>query len=201
MKQKESLSWVTKRNWLIDTILFLGGVLAILSGIYFLFLPVGGYQGGRNPYYGIQILFARSTWEDLHTWGGILMILAAGIHILIHWDWISRMLRGIITDLIKPAHKVSNRGRFNRIINLVIGLTFLVAAISGVYLLFVTGGKHGIPDPVYLFPRTTWDLIHTWSAVLMILSAILHFAIHWKWVTKVTKKIFKSQLSVQGSNA
>jgi len=27
-----------------------------LSGIYFLVLPTGGYQGGRNPYYGIQVL-------------------------------------------------------------------------------------------------------------------------------------------------
>jgi hypothetical protein len=201
MQIKERLSWVTRRNWWIDTVLLLGGILAILSGIYFLFLPTGGYQGGRNPYYAIQIIFARSTWEDLHTWGGIVMILAAVIHIIIHWDWISRMLRGIISDLIKPAHKISIRGRFNRVINLVIGLAFLATAISGVYLLFVTGGKHGLPDPMYLFSRTTWDLIHTWAAILMILAAVLHFAIHWKWVTKVTKKIFRSPFPVQASNA
>lgn len=201
MQRKESVSWVTKRNWWIDAILLLGGVLAIISGIYFLYLPTGGYQGGRNLYYGIQVLFARSTWEDLHTWGGILMILAAAVHITIHWDWISRILRGIITDLIKPTHKISNQGKFNRVINLVIGLTFLVTAITGVYLLFVSGGKHGIPDPVYLFSRTTWDLIHTWSAIVMILAAVLHFAIHWRWVTKVTKKIFKSPLPVQSANA
>ena len=27
-------------------------------------------KGGKNPLYGITILFSRSTWDDLHLWGG-----------------------------------------------------------------------------------------------------------------------------------
>ena len=75
--EKKGLSAKTKKNWAIDAVLALGGLLAALSGIYFLFLTSGGYQGGRNPMYGITILFERHTWEELHTWSGVAMIVVA----------------------------------------------------------------------------------------------------------------------------
>jgi hypothetical protein len=40
-----------------------------------------------------------------------------------------------------------------------------------------------------LFTRTTWDLLHTWAGIVLITAAVTHFAIHWKWVTKVTSKM------------
>jgi len=49
MAYQSNVSGVTRRNWWIDLSLFSSAILASLSGIYFLFLPVGGYQGGRNP--------------------------------------------------------------------------------------------------------------------------------------------------------
>jgi len=35
--------------------------------------------------------------------------------------------------------------------------------------------------------------MHTWSGVIFISAAVTHFIIHWGWVTKVTRKIFKKQ--------
>jgi cytochrome b subunit of formate dehydrogenase len=68
------------------------------------------------------------------------------------------------------------------------GLSFLLAALSGVYFLFFPGG-HAATDPLIVFTRTTWDLIHTWSGVVLIAAAILHFAIHWNWIAKVTRNL------------
>ena len=62
-----NVSKQTKNNWLLDAGLFISAVLAALSGIYFLYLPVAGFQGGRNPMYGITILFTRDGWDALHT--------------------------------------------------------------------------------------------------------------------------------------
>ena len=70
----KTVSLQTRTNWIIDLTVFLGGLAAAISGIYFLFLPSGGYQGGRNPMYGVTVLFARHTWDDLHTWSGVAMI-------------------------------------------------------------------------------------------------------------------------------
>jgi hypothetical protein len=177
---------------LIDAALFLGAVVSSISGIYFLFFPVGGYQGGRNPMYGITVLFQRETWDNLHTWFGIGMILAATVHVVIHWNWIINMTKRVIHELIKRERRLNERSRFNVGINMLIGLSFLVTAVSGVYLLFFPGGAHGVADPEFLFNRTTWDLVHTWAGIVMIDAAIFHFAIHWGWVLKVTSKMFRT---------
>ena len=179
-------------NWLIDIALFVGAVIASFTGIYFLFLPVGGYQGGRNPTYGIKIIWERATWDDLHTWFGILMIAAAVVHIVIHWGWIVSMAKRIFRELIHREPKLNPKGRYNVVINALIAVSFTITAVSGVFLLFFPGGRYGVPDPNFLVSRTTWDLIHTWAGIAVVMAGMLHFAIHWKWATKVTSKVFQS---------
>jgi cytochrome b subunit of formate dehydrogenase len=178
----------TQRNWWINTSLFGSAIVASLSGIYFLFLPNGGFQGGRNPMYNIQILFTRPTWDDLHTWSGVIMIAAALIHLILHWRWFVSSARRTIKELTGQCSCANPRGRWNLILDLTVAISFILTALSGVYFLFVPGGRW-VADPLILFGRTTWDLLHTWAAVVLISSAIIHFVIHWKWVTKVTRNM------------
>ena len=184
----QTVSKQTQKNWWIDTALFGSALVAILSGIYFLFLPSGGFQGGRNPLYNIQILFDRHTWDDLHTWGGIAMIVAAIIHLVIHWSWVVSMARRTWNELTGQCGCMNSRGRMNLTMNAIVAISFVITAVSGVYFLFVPGGRWAA-DPMILFARTTWDMIHTWAGIVLTITAILHFAIHWKWVTKVTRKM------------
>jgi preprotein translocase subunit SecY len=181
----------TRNNWLIDAALFVGAVIASVSGIYFLFLPSGGYQGGRNPFYGVTILFSRQTWDDLHTWFGVLMIAAAAVHFALHWNWVKGTAKRMAKSLAGRGARMNRHGIVNVAVDATVAIGFTLAALSGVYFLFVPGGGRAV-DPLILFSRTTWDLIHTWSGVAMIIAAIIHFAIHWNWVTKVTAKVFRS---------
>ena len=196
MKNAVRISRQTQQNWLIDAAVFAGALLVGLTGIYFLYLPSGGYEGGRNPAYGLTILFGRGTWSDLHVWGGVLMILAVVIHFAIHWQWVKMMSRRIGRTIVGRGNGFSRGGKINLSINLVIGLSFLITAVSGIYFLFLPhgyqGGRNPGWDPGLLFSRTTWDLVHTWSAVVMILAASLHFFIHWRWVVNVTRRFFLS---------
>jgi Domain of unknown function (DUF4405) len=175
----------TRRNWWIDAALLASALAAALSGIYFLFLPSGGFRGGRNPYYGVQILFTHQSWDDLHTWGGVAMIVVAFIHLVVHWPWVVGMIRRMFKEMTGQCGHMNRHGRWNLLLNMAVGLSFLITTLSGVYFLFFPGG-HRAADPLILFTRATWDLIHTWAGVTLIATAILHFAIHWKWVTKVT---------------
>jgi hypothetical protein len=184
----QAVSKQTQKNWWVDATLFSSAIIAALSGIYFLFLPSGGYRGGRNSLYNVQILFTRQTWDDLHTWGGLAMIVAAIIHLTIHWPWMVNMARRTFNELTGKCGCMNARGRWNLLLNIVVGLSFLLTAISGIYFLFVPGGR-GATDPMNLFTRTTWDLIHTWAGIVLISAAVTHFAIHWKWVIKVTSKM------------
>jgi len=184
----------TRNNWLVDAAVAIGGLVAIISGVYFLFFPVGGYQGGRNPIYGITIVFSRTTWDDLHIWGGLLMIAAVVIHFAIHWHWVTSMAGRVVKNMLGRPPYMNNRGRFNVAIDAGIGISFLLTAVSGAYLFLVPGGAalrlNG--DPMFLFSRSTWDLLHTWAGVVMIAAAMVHFIIHWGWVVKVTQSVVRS---------
>lgn len=184
-----ALSGKTQKNWWVDALLFVSGLAAILSGIYFLAFPEGGYRGGRNPYYDLQILFSRHTWEDVHTWTGIAMIVAALIHLIIHLRWVTGMVRRTWNEFAGRCGCLNPRGRWNLVLNSFMAFSFLLTAFSGVYFLFVPGGKWAV-DPMFIVSRTTWDLIHTWAGITFIATAIIHFAIHWRWIINVTRKMF-----------
>jgi hypothetical protein len=197
MSKPIRMSNQTRANWLIDLAVFIGGILAGLSGIYFLFLPSGGYQGGRNPAYGITLLFNRYTWSDIHLWGGVLMIAAIAVHFTIHWEWVARMSHRSVKAMFGRNGKLSRGSWFNVAVNLAVAVSFLVCALTGIYFLFAPSGGHqagsnAVWDPGLLFSRTTWDLIHTWSGVVLGVAALAHFAIHWRWVKNVSARFFLS---------
>jgi len=188
-KTESNLSPQLRHNWAIDALLFASTLPAILSGVYFLYLP-GGYQGGRNPAYGFNLLFSRQTWGLLHTWSGVGMIAAATIHIVIHWQWITGTARRYLDDLSgRCTCQSSGRKTTNLITNLVSALSFLLVSISGVSFLFFPGGQHG-SGTTFLLTRSNWDMIHTWSGVALTAAALIHFAIHWRWVVTVSGKVF-----------
>jgi len=199
MSKRIKISMQNRNNWLLDAVVFLGGVVAALSGVYFLFVPSGGYQGGRNPTYGVTILFSRHTWDDLHTWGGVVMIAAALIHLAIHWRWVKMMTRRTLNALRSKGRGRAKGPWFNLAINGLVGVSFLLTAVSGVYFLFAPsggfqGGRNPGWDPMFLYSRTTWDLVHTWAGVVFIGAVAIHFWIHWRWIKNVTTKVFLSLL-------
>ena len=192
IKKKSSLTPKLRQNWWVDAILALGTIVAIVSSLYFLAFPIGGYQGGRNFYYDFTVIFSRQTWDIIHTWSGVAMIMAALIHILIHWGWITGTIKRTWQVILKKRKGFGKRLSYNIILDVVIGLSFLICAISGVYFLYFV--ESGPVSNVILFNKITWDRIHTWSGVLMTITAILHIALHWNWITNITRKMFsKSQ--------
>ncbi len=193
MSTKRIVSAQTRNNFFIDSFLFTGGLITALSGIYFLFLPVGGYMGGRNPLYGIIILFERHTWGDIHIWASISVLAFGALHIPLHWKWIVSMTKRAIKVMFGKG-KMNNSSKFNLGVNMLIGLSALISGLSGMYFLLVPGASHAAiaPDPMWLFSRTTWDLIHTWSGVVVTAAATLHFYIHWKWAFKIARKYWRA---------
>lgn len=205
MEKPVRISKQTRQNWLIDATVFIGALLSALTGIYFLFLPTGGYQGGRNPYYGLTILFGRQTWDDIHTWGGLLMILAVVIHLAWHWSWVKTMSRRVDNTILGKGSKFSKGAKINVLVDLWLALGFMVTAVTGIYFLFVPAGYQGgkVPgwDPGFLFSRMSWDIIHTWGFVAMMVAALLHIVIHWRWIVNVTRRFWHSPRNRPGKNA
>lgn len=193
MEANRTVSNKTRTNWILDAGLFLGAIIASISGIYFLIFPDGGYMGGRNPYYGIKVIFDRSGWEWIHTWLSLGMVAIALIHIVLHWKWIVSTSKRVARDTFTSKKSNMNaKGLQNVLVDGLVALSFLICAISGVYFIFAGENRGGLAvGSMFLFSRTIWEIIHTWSSVVFISGGIVHFAIHWGWVTKVTRKMFR----------
>lgn len=175
--------------WGVDLTLFVGGLIAILTGIYFIFLPTGGYQGGRNPLYGIQFIFDRTTWESLHTWSGVAMILLAVTHFIFHWNWVAGTIKLMWSYIFKKADKPGTNVRVNVLVDFVILISFVLSALSGVYFIFSPDKKHSTVIK-FLFSPLVWDNLHTWSSIIFITAILVHLILHWKWIRKVTPRVF-----------
>jgi hypothetical protein len=185
MNSSTCISKQTRINWFVSLLVLLSAIVVFLSSIYFLYLPTGGYQGGRNLYYGTTILFDRETWEALHTWGSIIFIAAIFIHLPLHWRWISGTTKRISSSFQKNGSTMNLKVRWNIAVDSIIAISFFIATVSGIYFLIFP--KHGGSE--WLFSASTWDLIHTWSGIVMVLAAMAHFFIHWNWIRKITPKV------------
>jgi hypothetical protein len=194
MSNHRPLSKQTQQNWLIAAVNVVGGLVVGATSVYFLFIPSGGYQGGRNPMYGVTIFFGRETWDLLHTWSGVAAIVVLVVHFVLHWDWVVLMAKRVVSVLFDRDTRLSGGSAFNIIIDLIAALSFLLTALSGITFLFMPaggyqGGANPNWDPGFLFSRTTWDLIHTWAGVALMIAVVVHFAIHWRWVVNVTRRM------------
>jgi hypothetical protein len=77
-----------------------------------------------------------------------------------------------------------SRGAWNNIpIDVILAVSFLLTAVSGLYF---AGHRWA---QVFLVDRVTWDVVHTRAGVVMVLAAVVHFAIHWRWVVNVTRRV------------
>ncbi len=107
----QKLAKQARINFTLNTIIFIGFLLANISGlVIWLLLPQGGYQGGRNPAY--QMLFLgqeREIWGEWHLWSGIILIAILGVHIINHRQWILCMVKRYAKRLLenKPMKKSS----------------------------------------------------------------------------------------------
>ena len=189
---KYVLSLQTRMRYWLVWLLIITGLGVLFSSIYFLYFPVG-FQGGRNPLYNTVIIFNRSDWESIHLWFGLGMIIVLLVHIPVHWKWIMVMGNRCFGRKTCKIGRLNWRARANIIIDVVAVVSFIFAAASGIYLLFAPSGKYASTAPVLIFDYHTWDVIHTWSGVMMIAASLYHFLIHWTWVTNVSGKAFQKE--------
>ena len=88
-----------KMNYFLNVVIGLAFLASAASGLAFLFMGDGGYQGGRNGAFSIVFLgIARSTWSDLHLLTSLVMITGVVVHLVMHWKWIVYVTKHMIPD-------------------------------------------------------------------------------------------------------
>lgn len=72
-------------NYLLDVAM---GLLALVVGVSALLLWVVLPQG----YFPSRLL-----WLDIHKWSGLVLSLAVLLHVVLHWSWLVRMTRRMLS--------------------------------------------------------------------------------------------------------
>lgn len=92
----------------------------------------------------------------------------------------------------------------NYVLDGLIGLAFLLSALSGVLLwLGGSGGYQGGRNPgfetvILGIDRWAWSDLHVWSSVVMVAGVLLHLVLHWQWIVCVTKNMLRANRSQPG---
>ncbi|MFW6115457.1 MAG: DUF4405 domain-containing protein [Chloroflexota bacterium] len=87
------------RNYWLDVVL---GLLAVVVGLSAFLLWVVLPQG----YFA-----ARLLWLDIHKWSGLLLSVGVLLHVILHWKWLLRMTRLIVS---RPSERRRSPARWSR---------------------------------------------------------------------------------------
>jgi cytochrome b subunit of formate dehydrogenase len=93
--------------------------------------------------------------------------------------------------------KKPNKARINYYVDIIIAISFVLVALSGVILFFAgSGGYQGGRNPRYAqevlgVSRLLWKDLHNWGGIIMMGGALLHLVLHWKWIVCMTRNLFK----------
>jgi len=90
-----------KINYLVDLLLFLNFIFLAVSGLIpWLFLPRGRYAPrGVSP----DLIFSRQDWLQIHRWSALVFLFLVIIHLCLHWDWIVKMTRCLLSPREKEC--------------------------------------------------------------------------------------------------
>ena len=84
--------------------------------------------------------------------------------------------------------------KINYIIDSLALVAFSVVAFSGLAIkFFMPGGvRQGRFQEFLGVQKSVWSQIHDWFGILLIVMILLHLFLHWEWIMRMTKKMFKS---------
>ena len=84
-----------------------------------------------------------------------------------------------------------NKARLNYWVDMATGLALVLSAVSGLVFLLPSTITAGTQLQILGVGYQTWSQLHTWSSLAMIGGALAHLALHWQWVTAMTKKTLR----------
>ncbi len=77
-------------------------------------------------------------------------------------------------------------------LDLTILTTFLLTALTGLLLWLILPGGRGSGETVLLgLTRSEWIDLHNWVGLALLAGVTLHLALHWKWISCVSRRYFR----------
>ena len=124
----------------------------------------------------------QATGVPLHEWFSLFFIVPFAIHLLLHWDWIQRSFKRLLS-------KLSARERFNIVWDYLLYIMMLLVFVSG-FLVSVAllPALH-----ISLNIQDFWSKMHHDTATLIMPMLGVHLALNLGWIVKLTKRMFAKE--------
>jgi len=117
------------------------------------------------------------TGLAVHEWLGIGLGLALLLHLTLHWDWVVRTTRRLLTR--------RGRDRLIYVVNLALLISMTLCVTSGILISEVALSTLGISVPHSPF----WGQLHSTTATLTLALVPVHAALRWRWIVSVGKRL------------
>lgn len=118
----------------------------------------------------------RFTGLTVHEWLGIVLGGVIFVHTVLHWDWIARTARRLLTP--------GARRRFSAAVNLLLFIDIVLLVASGILISRVA--LPGLADP-----DAFWRWLHHQSAEISRILLGVHIALSWRWLWAMTKRVVR----------
>jgi len=116
------------------------------------------------------------TGIALHEWIGIGLGVALLVHLTLHWDWVIRTTRKLLSR--------GGRERFIWLVNLLLLACMTLCIASGILISEVALPQLGITLPASFF----WRQMHDTTATLTLILVPIHAALRWRWIVGVARR-------------
>jgi len=130
--------------------------------------------------FAAMLVAFNPAWTGLvvHEWLSLAVIVPLLIHLIVNWEWTVRVIE-------RFAERLLHVSRLNLIVDAALFVSAVAVMLSGLMVSHVITGAAGIT----LSPSSLWVAVHSLSADATVVFLLLHFALHWRWVAHVTRKL------------
>jgi len=85
------------------------------------------------------------------------------------------------------------KATLNYWVDVSIGLSFVLSAVSGLVFLLPVGSGAGLNSGFLGIGYALWDSLHVWSSLAMMAGVLAHLVLHWKWIMGMTRKMLPAR--------
>ena len=117
------------------------------------------------------------TGLSLHEWFGLAFGLALLVHLTLHWDWVVRTTRNMLST--------SGRRRVMWAVNLLLLFDMTLCVGSGIMISEVAIPALGI----HVSGGGYWNELHARTADAAIVLIAIHVGLDWRWIVNVTRRL------------
>jgi len=116
------------------------------------------------------------TGITLHEWLGVVLIVPALVHLIANWEWVARAVSAFFGRIRTVA-------RINLVVDAALFVSVIGVTLSGFMVI------PGLASALGLQAATLWHPVHLITSNLTVALTLLHFALHWQWVTGVARRM------------